>query len=297
MRADRLLAGVAALPVAAALLGVHPALRGEGALATTGRDLAGGGAAWLRGVGMLGAYDEGAPAAVAVLAASVLVASALGLSRLAGPGVVPGGAGGAAVPGSAGPPAAALAGHGLGCYPGAATGGAAWVYVSTGLAILLVRPLAGGAGEVAPSRKPRPAAARAAAMLLLAALAVLSAGLADGLLQALAGTWAFPEAWFVVAVESGAGWFRFEVIGILVALLAGALHLERASDRRGHGGGLGLLVAAPCWALLLGPSNPCRALALAFALRCLGRAGVPAPVRAGFAVLLVLGMAALVHAI
>jgi hypothetical protein len=106
----------------------------------------------------------------------------------------------------------------------------------------------------------------------------------------MAGRRAFPEAWFVLAVESGGG-IGLPVIGVLLAAAAAASALAWRA------GPADLLGASLAWALLLGPSNPVRGFALALALSCLARAGLPFAARAALAPLLVLGMAALVHAV
>jgi hypothetical protein len=79
----------------------------------------------------------------------------------------------------------------------------------------------------------------------------------------------------------------------VLAVAAAALGMERASDRGAAEGVRGLAASALAWALLLGPSNPARAVALAWTLLCLREAGAGAATRAATAAALVPGMALL----
>ena len=238
-----------------------------------GRNIDAASAATLRAIGALGVMDSLAPAAAATLLASVLAAAAIGCALLAGSGEVPEGCGSPVrVPG------AVLLAHGVAMIAG---GGALFYGLAgTVAAALLFRP--GGAAG------PGLRSGRAVLLPVPGAVLFLAAGGADGLLQQALGVRPLPEAWFVIASASGAGWMRLEVLGPLVAIAAAAFGIER-------NGGAGFLPTAAAWALLLGPSNPCRALALAWALRCQARAGFPPAARAAFVVAAVAGTAALVH--
>ena len=290
----------AALPGVLAILQVIAVqalgLPRDGALSDAARAIADSTAASHRGIAALGVVDAAAPAAAAVLLLSVLVAGAVGSALLAGRG---GGEGeGEEEERDWTPtlriPAAALLGHagGIGAVLLGCSGAAAYA-IACALAAALLLFSCRDRPRTAAS-PPRPGAMRAAGLLLLGALLFVAAGGADGLLQTLSGARPVPEAWFVVAAEAGPGWLRLPVLGLLAAVAAAAAGMEIASHRRGGAAAWDLAVSAAGWALLLGPSNPCRALALTWSLHCLARVGVPPAARAAFVAALVGGMAGVV---
>ena len=126
---------------------------------------------------------------------------------------------------------------------------------------------------------------RAGSAVVLGLLAATLAGPLDAALRGLVGGLAFPEAWFVVAAEAGAGWVSSGVAVVVLASAAGGWGLGRL--------GGGVLVAAPGWILLIGPAHPVRGCAAALAAAALTRVGASPWFAAALAVALAVVPAAI----
>jgi len=160
-----------------------------------------------------------------------------------------------------------------------AAGGAAGWTLGAGLAAATVAfraPVRAGPGG---------AALRSASAVLLGVVLATLAGPADALLRGAAGGTPFPESWFVLAAEAGAGWASAGVLVVAAGSAAGGWALGRL------GGGIG--VAAPGWILLLGPAHPVRGAAAALAAAALTRIGASPSTSAALALALAVAPAAL----
>ncbi len=275
----RALAAAAWAGLAAGLAFGHPVLARPGALADLGRGLAEDAARARTLAGRLALVDRGAVPALVALELALLYVAGWLLLRLPRS---PDGTGGPDGRGALALGAAAVA-HGAGVVSAVRGGGdLAFFLVTDGTAAVLlsVAVARSGAGPPAPApARPRPA--RLAAGVAGGLLLVLLAAPLDAALATLAATPIFPEPWLPVAIRLGSGVGVPAGLLLAAAVAAAAFGLERLAG--GAGRRAGALVLAPAYALVLGPSNPVKALALALGTGRLAAAGVGWRSRALFA--------------
>ena len=279
------------LPAAAAWLavllvisGLHPALVGAGPFPEMADDLGRVARRSVERLLLLGEIDRGTIPAVFALVLALLYASGYLTLRLSPPAA---GQGSALRPDPRGLAGAAFAGH-LGGWIVAEMGGKAAAVQASTLAIALLVAIGRRRGTPRPAGRPRPAARRSIELFATAIVFVLMLRPIDIVATFWLRSPQFPELWYVlVPALIAPDALTAPLVGLVLATLPAAVLLGEGGEEEGFA--RDALLAAPAWALLLGPSHPFQALGVAFALARMRRTGMHALFRIAF-VLAVVGL-------
>ena len=270
-------AALAWLAVLLVTVGLHPVLRGGGPVPEEAEKLGRSVPRLVEGLSLLGEIDRGSFPAIVALVVSLFYASGHLVLRLSHPAsessrAVPGG--------SFGLPLAAMAGHLGGWFVAEAGGKLSEVLACTlAIALLVSIPILRRASRSAD--RPRPGVGRSATLLLAGIVLVLTFRTLDVATAWGLGTPRYPDLWYVLYPtliapgEIGVLLIGLTLVALPAVLLAGASGENDRWLRQ-------VLLTAPAWALLLGPSNPFQAIGVAVVLARMGSAGVNASWRIAF---------------
>ncbi|MCZ6688156.1 MAG: hypothetical protein O7H41_00930 [Planctomycetota bacterium] len=272
------------LAVLLVVVGLHPVLLGTGPVPETADSLGHSTRRPVQGLDLLGKFYRGTIPASAALVWSLLYVGAYFSLRLSRPADAEPGAG---TEEGYGPALPAFAGYFGGWMVAEAGAKPALAQVLT-LAIALLIAIVLIRKSPRPARRSPAPPLRSAGLLVMGCVFVLALKPFDVVMASLTGAPQYPELWFILWPA------LFEPGPLTVPLIALTLTSLPAVLLAGEGGDDGrwvrrALLAAPAWALLLGPSNPFQALGVALILARMRIAGVRVPWRVAF-ILAVVGL-------